>query len=149
MLRLVGLSSAFLFLSLMTACTRTETVTVEQTVIVERLVIVTATPKPFKFTERQVIGIAEGWPGTGVQNAGVSGAVFEFCARGARNIETDLKGPVFSAVPDSPGRWTVYAECTVSRAGVDPRTLVFGWLFFEDGPRMLPIIGNAADVTRQ
>lgn len=115
---------------------------------VEQAATGTDTPEAFQYTAAEVVQIVDSWP-SGWPGAGdVSTAIIDVC-KGANTGGSDIKIHSFQTTQLDMGRWKVTTACDYDSTTTGSGSISFEWIFFEDGPRLEPSGGRAADVTGQ
>ncbi len=105
-----------------------------------------ATGETIEFTVSEVIAAVDSWP-SGWPGAGsVSTAIIAVC-QGAAVEGSEIKVHPFEASRLDSGRWQVTTGCDYPSNETEGGSFTFEWIFFEQGPRLEPSGGRAADVT--
>lgn len=132
-------------------CRPIEEVVVERTVVVERIVVVTATPAP-QYSRSQVQSAVESWPAKSdtFGETRLWAAVFDFCLREIPLVVRG-SGPLpeptaFVAVADGHGKWIVSTSCQARTLGGGEPRYEFRWLFFEEDPKVIALDGFAGEI---
>lgn len=99
-----------------------------------------------EYTVSEVIAAVDSWP-SGWPGAGsVSTAIIAVC-RSATAEDGEIKIHAFEASRLDSGRWQVTTGCDYNSSETESGSFSFEWIFFEQGPRLEPSGGRAADVT--
>ncbi len=106
----------------------------------------TAGEETTEYTVSEVIAAVDGWP-SGWPGAGdVSTAINAVC-QGAAIEGGEITIHPFEVSRLDSGRWQVTTACDYSSSETESSSISFEWVFFEQGPRLEPSGGRAADVT--